>query len=336
MIEYRSMAGGPVEALTAALAQVGVGAEASGRPSVDTVLVRPGPAAAAVAVRVRGTAAADPLRVSALIRESGAVGRPTVLVADRIPEPSRTLLHRAGWGWLDRRGHLRLQAPGLIIDTAVRADPRRDVRLRPGIRGVGGLTWACSLLLESRQPVLRDVARRAGLAPSTLAAAARALRDAGLAEPSPELFWAVAGQWRPEWVGLADPAALDDRRQPAGPWVGAAVSGLEAAVSWGAGSWGAGSWGVNGDAAGPGWPRRVYRPDRKALNEVIETYGELRGGRGAALAVAVPPTPLVMAGRVVAPLFAALDLAAEPRGLEVLAGWRPPGPGRAWWSEPAP
>jgi len=315
------MVTGPVEALAAALTVVGASVETPGRPSADTVLVRPGPAAAAVAVRVRSTAFADPVRVGALIREAGAVGRPTVLVADRIPDPSRTLLRRAGWGWLDRRGHLRLQAPGLIIDTAVRADPRRTVRLRPGIRGAGGLTWACALLIEGRRPVLRDVARRAGLAPSTLAAAARALRDAGMGEPSAELFWAVAGQWRPEWVGLADPAALDDRGRPAGPWVGAAASGMEAALTWGA------------DGAAGGWPLRVYLPDRRALDEVIETYGELRGGRGAALAVAVPPTPLVMGGRVVGPLFAALDLAGEAGGVEVLAGWRPPG--RAWWSEPS-
>ncbi|MBU6215903.1 MAG: hypothetical protein KGR17_04805, partial [Acidobacteria bacterium] len=44
---------------------------------------------------------------------------PAVVVADRISEPGRGVLRDAGWGWLDRRGHVRLWASGARIDSAV-------------------------------------------------------------------------------------------------------------------------------------------------------------------------------------------------------------------------
>ena len=44
-----------------------------------------------------------------------------VLVADEIPEASRNVLARAGWGYLDRRGHLQIMdAPStMLIDVDV-------------------------------------------------------------------------------------------------------------------------------------------------------------------------------------------------------------------------
>ncbi len=52
---------------------------------------------------------------------------PAVVVADRISEAGRDVLRRAGWGWLDRRGHLRLWASGVRIESPL-----------PGSAGVAG------------------------------------------------------------------------------------------------------------------------------------------------------------------------------------------------------
>ena len=45
-----------------------------------------------------------------------------LVIADRVLEPGRVVLARNGWGWLDRRGHLRIDTKGLFVDTAVGAD----------------------------------------------------------------------------------------------------------------------------------------------------------------------------------------------------------------------
>jgi len=41
---------------------------------------------------------------------------PAVVVADRISDPGREVLRRTGWGWLDRRGHVRVWTPGLRVE----------------------------------------------------------------------------------------------------------------------------------------------------------------------------------------------------------------------------
>ena len=315
----------PVQAVAAALTALGARVEAPGRPGPDVLLVRPGTAAPAVAVRVRATTSADPVRVAALLGEPRPAGGPlTLLVADRIPDGSRALLRRAGWGWLDRRGDLRVQGPALLIETTVPTERGVTPRLRPGIRGVGGTTWAAAILLEGRQPILREVARQAGLAPSTLAAAARALRDARLEGPGPELFWSLAEAWAPDWVALADPGA----GTPAG-----VASGWEALGAWGAA--------VPAAEGTRSAPARLYVRDPGELAAAVDRYGEVRGGPpggGGAVLVAAAPTPLVFGpgpgreGRaVVAPVFAALDVVSEAGGPEFLATWEPPKPWVGWW-----
>ena len=49
------------------------------------------------------------------LAESATGHLPAVVVADRISEPGRDELRRAGWGWLDRRGHVRVWTPGVRI-----------------------------------------------------------------------------------------------------------------------------------------------------------------------------------------------------------------------------
>ena len=42
-----------------------------------------------------------------------------VVVADRVTERARVELRSRGWGWLDLRGHVHLEAPGVFIDARV-------------------------------------------------------------------------------------------------------------------------------------------------------------------------------------------------------------------------
>jgi hypothetical protein len=309
--------------LAAALGHVGARVDQVGRPAADSLLVRPGPGGPAVAVRVRGAARADPARVARLVegdRAGGRAGAVTVVVADLVPDRSRDLLRAAGWGWFDRRGSLRVQAPGLVIDTRVPAAVRPAVTGRPAISGRGGTTWAAALLLEAgRAPVLREVARRSGLAPSTLAAAGRPVRQAGLVDTSgrgrlPELFWALAEAWRPAWTPVAT--------VPPGGAAGAVTAGWEAARLHGA------PVGALTDEPADAY---VETPDELArvVRECRRCHPELAAAR-----VAVAPTPLVLStamresgaapgGLVVHPLFAALDLADRPGGADVLARWQP-------------
>src|SRR5207248_5768591 len=42
-----------------------------------------------------------------------------MVVADRISEDARRELAARGWGWVDRRGHLRVWTPGLRIATEI-------------------------------------------------------------------------------------------------------------------------------------------------------------------------------------------------------------------------
>jgi len=50
---------------------------------------------------------------------------PAMVVADRISEPGRDELRRAGWGWLDRRGHVRLWTPGVRVESPDRPRSQR-------------------------------------------------------------------------------------------------------------------------------------------------------------------------------------------------------------------
>ena len=51
-----------------------------------------------------------------------------VVVADRIPQPSRVWLGEHDVSWLDLRGHLRLVAQGFFIDADVTPQRERPTR----------------------------------------------------------------------------------------------------------------------------------------------------------------------------------------------------------------
>lgn len=111
-------------------------------------------------------------RLSAVTpRVASGPGRPAkgtlgVVLADRISEEARRELASRGWGWVDRRGHLRVWMPGLRISTAIesRRTHAPDERLASVFPPVG-IEVALALLEEpERDWSLSGLAARIGRA----------------------------------------------------------------------------------------------------------------------------------------------------------------------------
>lgn len=163
-----------------------------------------------------------------------------------------------------------------------------------------------------------------------MSGALRGLRNAGLLGTAgmllvPEAFWMLAGEWTRHChtVGLASVPDVerDAGRSVPDRW---ALRGPRAAAAWGAPV-------VLGDLA----PVDLFVPSEAALRTAVQRYGAAPAGGGHAATVTVAPTRLAVVrtfdlrhdqGRsVVHPVFAALDLAADPaRGREVLEEWDGP------------
>jgi hypothetical protein len=302
--------------------------------------------------QVKSLSRADPSRVNAMVSKMRQE-RPdalVVLVADQVPQASRDILADAGWGYLDRRGHLRIMdaSSHLFVDVDVDPMTRATPQPREPIRGTSGISYAAALLMNPTEPIaLREVARRACLAVSTVSEAARSIRDAALigrdGRPlSHDLFWALSDVWRPERIPLLDMPnagevattnALGVFGDPAEP--GWAVTGDVAAAGYGAPI-----------AIGSGFPPDFYVPDRVTATNAARTYGVASDPNAAACTVAVAPTRLACVPRFgvnaqvgavpdfffTHALFVALDLASDKaRGSEILSGWIPPqGFTRVW------
>lgn len=149
-----------------------------------------------------------PAGLVALVSEAAG---PAFLVADRISEPGREVLRNAGWGWLDRRGHLRIWQPGLRIDAPLGA--------REGARSGGstnpwttvGLEVALAALINPTEPVTaRNVAPGIGRSVGAVHELVTRFATIGLVGRStrlpllPELFWETAAHWPDdEWLALA-------------------------------------------------------------------------------------------------------------------------------------
>jgi hypothetical protein len=322
---------------------------AAGAGRVDVVVTTP--QGARWEFEVKALSRADPSRVGAMLtRMRGSrTDAIRVLVADEIPEASRNVLARAGWGYLDRRGHLRIMdAPSaMLVDVDVDPMIRPNSRPREPIRGASGISYAAALLMDPAEPhSIREVARRAHLSVSTVADAARSIRDAALIERDgrpliPDLFWALSDAWRPERIPLLGKpipgeaptttalAVFGDPTEP-----GWAVTGDVAAVSYDAPL-----------AIGTGSPPDFYVPDRLTATNAARTYRIAPDLSAASCTVAVAPTMLACAPRFEAgsrvgaffefflshPVFVALDLASDKaRGVEILSGWSPKGFTRVW------
>ncbi len=247
-----------------------------------------------------------------------------VVVADNISSAAREALTEQGWGYLDRRGHLALRAPGLVVDADIPSQSAPTSGRRDPFDAGATITLACALLLSPTEPPsLRDVARRSGYNVSSISRAAASLRTESLIEADgrplvTELFWAVSGGWHPTWTAvshLPDPAD-------------AVAAGATGAMAWGAAVV------VTAD-----YPPELYLPDAVSFRRATALDPPDDPLRAAAF-VAVPPTALAsrepsarsVAGYPLAqPLFTALDLAADPaRGAELLEDFNPAGALRVW------
>jgi hypothetical protein len=268
-----------------------------------------------------------------------------VAVGDLVTGPAQEALRNAGWGWLDRRGHLVLRRKGVHIDADVPPDERTTAEPRTTISGVAAISWAAALLLSPDDPPsMREVARRVSISHSAIVAASKRLRAASLIRSDgqplvPELFWTLAEEWHTNPVPLAQepPAgdassyrALDVNLVGDGP--GWALAGTVGAVVWGAPM-----------AIGSSYPPDFYVPSPAVLRQATLRLGQAIRFEDRACTVAVAPSPLVCAvrydressewghWRFAHGLFAALDLAQDrARGAEVLADWNPEDFPRVW------
>jgi len=141
----------------------------------------------------------------------GPVG--VVEVADRVPDWRRTELRERGWGWLDRRGHLRIWAPKVKIELPFDAGsvgPRLrrsgDVRLEVAL-------WA--LTHPGEKLAVRRVARGIERSQAQVSTVVSAWVEDGLVDrdriaDDAGLLWSLVDWWpRDGWIRASD----DDLRQ---------------------------------------------------------------------------------------------------------------------------
>ena len=154
------------------------------------------------------------------ITEGAPARLPALVVADRLSDPGRDELRRAGWGWLDRRGHVRVWTPGIRVESPL-PEPLGGRRSRGGNPWTGvGLEVALAALIDPTEPVTaRRVAPRVGRSVGATHELISRFTEVGLIGPSthlplmPELFWETAARWPDDgWVALAaGPTELAER-----------------------------------------------------------------------------------------------------------------------------
>ena len=233
---------------------------------------------------------------------------PGIVVADLVHAQAREILRSDGWSYWDRRGELCLVVPDVRLRIQCPTSPYTGGAdgpdpMRPVV-GVGGLSVALAALLEPARPLgVREIARLADMAPSTISRARRHLTEANLLEASgrpllPELFWATSDAWSVEWWPV-DVEPTSDR------WL---LTADAAAAEWGAPTLGA--------------DRRYYGSDpAEVARWKIEHAAP---AETSACVIAIPPTPLasvMSTGGLVAPAVAALDLSRDARGRQILGEW---------------
>ena len=151
-----------------------------------------------------------PADLSQLVAESpGKV--PAVVVADRISDAGRAVLRRSGWGWLDRRGHVRLWASGVRIESPLPGEAATAGRRGPSNAWTTvGLEIALAALCEPAEPVTaRRVAAQIGRSVGATHELIGRFVELGLVGRQthlpllPDLFWETTARWPDDgWVGL--------------------------------------------------------------------------------------------------------------------------------------
>lgn len=276
-----------------------------------------------------------------------AKGRPTadsvvILVADQIDPGVRKALKDAGWGWLDRSGHLRLMAAPVHIDTRIPSLLGPDPSPPTPFSRPTALAVALELLNRDEVGTTRDLADAADVSVATAHATITDLTDLGLIEDSGprhrELFWALADHWRVRWFPLER-----------GPLPGIPGS-TRLLLRFGFDDLDGPGWAEVGDRAAQAFgariasegPARLYVPSRRALAWALRTWGQAMDPRHASSLLAVPPSPAATRRRVESswewpfanPMVVALTLASDedPRSREVLEHWStlPAGVRRVW------
>jgi hypothetical protein len=281
------------------------------------------------------------------VRALPAAPSTTVIVAERVVGEAGALLRKREQSWLDLRGHLYLRAPGILVDADVPPTWQRPERRSP-FSGPAGLDVATALLLRPTEPAtVRGLARETGRVPSTVSEVLAALSRDGLVDAQrrplvPDLFWAVAAEWRPR----VTPLAICPR--PGDGVVNESLelnlNGPEESAGWAVGDARAAAAYGAPIAVRDDHPPDFHVPDDSTLRRAVTLLGSPPSGAAPAATVRTAPATLVCRRRVdgtpwwsepyplVHPLFAALDLARDPaRGRAVVEQWDPPeGFPRVW------
>jgi hypothetical protein len=346
------------EAIEAAFAQADVAVASPGDlfetsdPGVDLIV---DPEGAALEMSVKRAAVVNDQLATRLVLENERRSVPaadrrstTILfvVADQVTRTARRFLTQAGAGYLDRRGHLGLHAPGLIIEVDIEPQVRQVGRRNP-LSGKVGLEVAAALLMApDRRTAVRQLSRELNRSASTVSDVLTGLRDARYIDDrntvsGTRLFWELAERWpgdgeylieAPRLTGhepLMEPLRLGfDQVGKAPGWAlrgSAAASVLGAPVA------------VRADQ-----PLDFFVPDATIVHRARRLLGAAPSADTARCSVAVAPVPAVCMARfdppenyfewpTTHPLFVALDLAQDPgRGHEVLRDWTPSGTPRVW------
>lgn len=257
-----------------------------------------------------------------------------VLISQRISEDLRSELTHRGMGFYDGRGHLRLHAPPLVVDTTVPGlSPALEQQLRLRFEPGALLDVSLAAMIYPKLGV-RATAERIRRSPGTVSKNRSLLRQAHLLDADNQplgtaLFDAVAEDWNPVRLPVSALPKLVrgriDRQLELGSEpdaeVGWALSNLHAAAAWGAP--------VVVDRSSP---PDLYVPSRSAFRAARTLLGPAEYGQHAG-AVALAPSMLVCQVDESRPRYnewhtparvvAELDLAADPgRGREDLENWR--------------
>ena len=333
-----------VDALSGALTEVGLHVDADAKhedSGVDLVVRSAAGDRFEVSVNAMSLVA-SPLPASLVrARHSSRTSSETlvIVVGDRVTAEARDQLRSMGWGWLDLRGHLHVNGPGVFVDANV-TPLKRFSQTRDPIAGHVGTEVASLLLMDPERRIgVRQVAAELGRAPSSVSEALARLRDAGLVEKSgapaiPDLFRELSRRWRTETYDLATLPGPSS-----GPVNDALQLGLDTSANapgWALGdSLAALAYGAPLNLSGS-YPPDLYVPDKTTVRRALQLLGPATDHQTRAGTLRLAPIALVCSRRVEGtprhnlewplahPLFVALDLAQDPgRGTEALEAWTP-------------
>jgi len=258
-------------------------------------------------------------------------GRVGIVVADRVSEDARRELAARGWGWVDRRGNLRLWTPGLRIASdfaplRVDAPAERFASILPPV----GIEVALALLeAPERAWSVKDLAAATHRSAGGVSERLRALRAAGLVDRQnrpiiPDLFWELVAVWHERPTAIATFPGLD------GPfdqlsWLGLpddwVLTDTQAALLLGAP--------VIASSAGP---PDFYLPEPSTVAATVAHFGPaneqpaatVRPIRYTGIRPAKPFRRTAGGIQVAHPVVVALDLAHDrARGREIVEQWDP-------------